>query len=159
MAAEKFKFCVFTGAFLMLFCMSSCEKQQLAEDARIEPPIKTYVVTARIDRKGTNSASIGTGVLQGSYDEGSKAFTYALKYDSISPSLITLRSGIKGTAGELIKEIYKAGGTAALKQPISGSLILSPLQERNLLKGLWFVAIATGSGAPEISGSVTLKQK
>jgi hypothetical protein len=150
---------VFAGVVLVLSCVWSCKKQQPAEDARIEPPVRTYIVTARIDKKGTNSTSDGTGVLKGSYDEQSKIFIYLLEYENIKPFVITLRSGIKGTAGEMIREIYKNDGSIAVKQPISGSLKLSPLQERNLLKGLWFVAIGTGLAAPEISGSVTLKQK
>jgi len=141
-------------------CMSSCEKEQLAEEAKIEPPVRAYVITARIDKKGTNSASEGVAVLKGSYDEQSKAFSYSIEYENISPALITLRSGIKGSAGEMIREIYKSDGQVLSKQPLTGSLTLTPLQERNLLKGLWFIAINTNSSAsPEISGSLTLKQK
>jgi len=159
MRLKKNRFYVLPGVLLILFCILSCKKQQPAEDARIEPPVRTYIVTARIDKKGTNSTSEGTGVLKGSYDEQSKLFIYSVEYKDINPFLITLRSGVKGTVGELIKEIYKNGGTVEVKQPIGGSLKLTPLQERNLLKGLWFVAIGTGTTAPEISGSVTLKQQ
>ena len=151
--------CIFSTVLLAFFCLWSCKKEQPEEDARIEPPIRTYMVTARIDRKGTNSTSEGTGILKGTYDEQSKIFVYSLEYENINPFLITLRSGIKGTVGALIKEIYKQEENIAIKQPVGGSLKLSPLQERNLLKGLWFVTIGTGITAPEISGSVTLKQR
>lgn len=147
-------------AVLTLCCILSCKKEQLAEEAKIEPPVRAYVITARIDKKGTNSTSEGVAVLKGSYDEQSKVFAYSIEYDNISPALITLRSGIKGSAGELIREIYKNDGKVVLKQPLSGSLTLTPLQERNLLKGLWFIAISTNINAtPDISGSLTLKQK
>lgn len=148
-------------AMLSVCGMLSCKKaQQAAEEAKIEAPVRAYVVTARIDRRGTNSTSRGVGTLKGSYDEATKALNYTLTYDTITPALITLRSGVKGSVGELIREMYKGDGVNLPKQPLSGALVLSPLQERNLLKGLWFVAISSGLNvAPEISGGLTLKQK
>lgn len=147
-------------ATLTSCCMLTCKKEQLAEEAKIEPPVRAYVITARIDKRGTNSTSEGVAVLKGSYDEQSKVFAYAIEYENISPALITLRSGTKGSAGELIREIYRNDGKIILKQPLSGSLALTPLQERNLQKGLWFIAICTNINAtPDISGSLTLKQK
>jgi len=158
MKVKKFLFYVLPGVILSICILLSCKKQQVEEEAKIEPPIRTYLITARIDKKGTNVASPGVGVLKGTYDEQLKLLTYTLVYDSITPSLITLRSGAKGTAGELIREIYKSKDTPPSK-PLTGSLTLNPLQERNLLKGLWFVAIGTPAISPEISGSLTLKQK
>jgi hypothetical protein len=146
---------------VLLSCgISACEKEQLTEEAKIEPPVRAYVITARIDKKGTNSTSDGIAVLKGTYDEQSKVFTYAVEYENINPALVTLRSGVKGSAGELIREIYKYNIQVASKQVLSGSFTLTPLQERNLLKGLWFVAISTNiTATPEISGNLTLKQK
>jgi len=159
MKVKKFLFYVLPGVILSICILLSCKKQQVEEEAKIEPPIRTYIITARIDKKGTNVVSPGVGVLKGTYDEQLKLLTYTLVYDSITPSLITLRSGAKGTAGELIREIYKNKDTPPAKLPLTGSLTLNPLQERNLLKGLWFVAIGTPAISPEISGSLTLKQK
>lgn len=160
MGFKNFRFYVFMLAVFTCLSMTACEKEKLAEEAKIEPPVRAYVITARIDKKGTNSTSEGVAVLKGTYDEQSKVFTYAIDYENISPVLITLRSGLKGSAGELIREIYKNDNQVPLKQPLAGTLNLTPLQERNLLKGLWFVAMSTNiSAAPEISGSLTLKQK
>ncbi|WP_348621578.1 CHRD domain-containing protein [Pedobacter lusitanus] len=136
----------------------SCKKNSSTEETRINPPVRAYIITARIDKKGTNTNAEGTGVLKGTYDEGSKQLSYTLTIENIAPTLITLRSGIKGSAGELVKEIYKGKGDIPAKG-ITGGLTLTPLQERNLLKGLWFVAMNTVSVSPDISGVLTLKQK
>lgn len=136
-----------------------CKKIDGIADTKIKPPIRTYVVTARIDKKGTNSNSEGTAVLKGTYDEGTKALSYTLEYKDLVPQLITLRSGAKGSVGTLIQEIYKKSSEKEASLPIKGGFTLSPLQERNLLKGQWFVAIGTLTLNPEISGILTLKQK
>lgn len=138
-----------------LCCCSACKKAQENDSAKIKPPVRSYVVTARIDKKGTNSNSAGTAVLHGEYSEESKILSYKLEYMDIVPQLITLRSGAKGTVGSLVKEIYLADVRSAL----SGTYTLSPLQERTLLKGQWFVAVNTLAISPEISGILTLKQK
>jgi len=142
---------------LLIAAFLSCKKEEVKEEAKIIPPVRTYMITARIDKKGTNSNSDGTGILKGTYNEEDKLLTYALEYENITPTLITLRSGPKGTAGEMIREIFKNTGTVPAPQ-LKGSLNLSPLQERNLLKGYWFVAISTQTATPEISGTLTLKQ-
>jgi hypothetical protein len=144
--------------FLVVFVLLSCKKNSSIEDTRINPPVREYIIKARIDKKGTNTNAEGTGILNGSYDEGSKQLAYTLSFKNIAASLITIRSGIKGSAGELVKEIYKSKGQVS-ELEINGGFTLTPLQERNLLKGLWFVAINTGSVSPEISGVLTLKQK
>ncbi|QNK61854.1 CHRD domain-containing protein [Pedobacter sp. PAMC26386] len=144
--------------FLVIFALLSCKKKSSTEETRINPPVRAYLITARIDKKGTNTNAEGTGILNGSYDEGSKQLSYTLSFKDIAPSLITIRSGIKGSVGELVKEIYKSKGQISTLE-ISGGFTLTPLQERNLLKGLWFVAINTVSVAPDISGVLTLKQK
>ncbi|WEK21561.1 MAG: hypothetical protein P0Y49_10470 [Candidatus Pedobacter colombiensis] len=146
-------------ALLMLLCFGSCKKQDNQEDkAMLNPPVRTYIVTARIDKKGTNSNSEGTAVLKGEYDEATKLLSYKLEYSALVPELITFRNGPKGSVGVLIKELYRNSGKA-ISLPLSGSLLLSPLQERNLLKGQWFVSINTLELTPEISGYLTLKQK
>lgn len=147
-------------AIIVLFCTFGCKKNVPAEDdAKIKSPVRTYVVTARIDKKGTNSSSEGTAVLKGEYDEYTKLLGYSVEYKNIDPQLITLRSGAKGSVGSLIMEMYKKGNEKAAAASVKGSFTLSPLQERSLLKGQWFVAVSTLVMNPEISGVLTLKQK
>lgn len=159
MKAKKTRLYTTLGKFTILMCfvLLSCKKTPL-EETRINPPVRSYIITARIDKKGTNTESEGTGVLKGTYDEGSKTLTYKLDFENIRPTLITLRSGIKGSVGELVRELYRNNGQSAVTST-QGSFNLTPLQERNLLKGLWFVAISTTLASPEISGILTLKQK
>lgn len=144
--------------FLIIFVLLSCKKSSSTEETRINPPVRTYIITARIDKKGTNTNAEGTGILSGSYDEGTKQLLYTLNFKNIAPTLITIRSGIKGSAGDLVKEIYKSKGEISILE-IMGGFTLTPLQERNLLKGLWFVSMNTTSATPDISGVMTLKQK
>jgi hypothetical protein len=145
---------------LLILCCFACKKDTVAEEARIKPPVREYIVIARIDKKGTNSNSEGTAVLKGYYSEESKLLGYSLEYKNVIPQMITLRSGAKGSAGSFIKELYsREKENPATDKPVTGSLTLSPLQERNLLKGQWFVAINTISMSPEISGVLILKQK
>lgn len=140
---------------ILLTCFLSCKKEETGDVAKVKPPVRSYVVTARIDKKGTNTNSDGTAVLHGVYSEETKVLSYDLEYKDIVPQLITLRSGAKGTAGTLVKDIFVSGTREALK----GTYVLTPLQERNLLKGLWFVAVNTTGITPDISGVLTLKQK
>ena len=143
---------------LMVVLKMSCKKESSTGETKINPPVKSYIITARIDKKGTNTNAEGTGILKGTYDEGTKQLTYTLNFEKIAPTIITLRSGFKGSVGELVKEIYKSNGQISALE-ITGRLSLNPLQERNLLKGLWFVAMNTVSDTPDISGGLTLKQK
>lgn len=147
----------------VLLCFVSCKKElgTMEDEARIKAPVRSYIVTARIDKKGTNSASEGTAVLKGLYDEETKILSYTVEYKDIAPLGIMLKSGAKGTAGTLIQDIYKKTNekVTSTSVTVSGSIILTPLQERNLLKGLWFVTVNTIVLAPEISGYLTLKQK
>jgi len=147
-------------AFLLLSAVLACKKELAQEDdAKVKPPVRTYVVTARIDKKGTNSNSEATAVLKGEYDESTKVLVYTLECEKIEPVLITLRSGAKGSIGAMIAEIYRKKPEVPVVYPVKGLYTLSPLQERNLLKGLWTVAVNSASMTPEISGVLTLKQK
>jgi len=160
MKVRESSLCVALGKvlFLIVFVLLSCKKNSPIEETRINPPVRVYIITARIDKKGTNTNAEGTGILNGLYDEGSNQLSYTLSFKNIAPSLITIRSGIKGSAGELVKEIYKSKGQVSALE-ITGGFTLTSLQERNLLKGLWFVAMNTVSASPDISGVLTLKQK
>lgn len=145
---------------LLLSAVLACKKELTQEDdAKVKPPVRTYVVTARIDKKGTNSNSEATAVLKGAYDESTKVLVYTLECEKIEPVLITLRSGAKGSIGAMVAEIYRKKPEVPVVYPVKGSYTLSPLQERNLLKGLWTVAVNSAVMTPEISGVLTLKQK
>ncbi|RZL19891.1 MAG: hypothetical protein EOO89_01930 [Pedobacter sp.] len=141
----------------MVFLLGACKKELSAESAKVKPPIRTYVITARADKKGTNSNSAGTTVLKGQYDEETKVLVYSIEYSDIDPQVMTLRYGTKGSVGTFVKELYNI--TAGKKALIKGSFELTPLQERNLLKGLWFVTVNTAVMSPEISGVLTYKQQ
>ncbi|MEJ7557303.1 MAG: CHRD domain-containing protein [Pedobacter sp.] len=143
-------------AILLLF-LGACKKESSAESAKVKPPVRIYVVTARADKKGTNSSSAGTAVLKGQYDEETKVLSYSIEYTDIEPQVMTLRYGPKGSAGTFVKELYNINrGKLSV---INGGFELTPLQERNLLKGLWFVAVNTAIMTPEISGVLTYKQQ
>jgi hypothetical protein len=149
----------FLGLFLVVafFSVAACKKEQSTESARIKPPIRSYIVTARADKKGTNSNSAGSAVLKGHYDEETKMLVYSIEYTDIDPQVMSLRYGPKGSAGTFVKELYNIRN-GKLKV-IKGDLELTPLQERNLLKGLWFVAVSSKTMSPEISGVLTYKQQ
>jgi hypothetical protein len=149
----------FLGLFLVVafFSVAACKKKQSTESARIKPPIRSYIVTARADKKGTNSNSAGSAVLKGHYDEETKMLVYSIEYTDIDPQVMSLRYGPKGSAGTFVKELYNIRN-GKLKV-IKGDLELTPLQERNLLKGLWFVAVSSKTMSPEISGVLTYKQQ
>jgi len=147
--------CLWIG-FLWMITVFGCKKE-IEANQKIKPPVRSYAVTARIDKKGANTDSEGTAVLKGTYSEETKLLSYRLEYEKIKPEQITLRSGAKGSKGTLIKELYVNSGTSEPK-PLTGSLNLTPLEERNLLKGFWFVTVNTVAKTPEISGILTLKQ-
>lgn len=144
---------------IILFSTEACKKEINTDQVKVKPPVRAYVVTARIDKKGTNSNSEGTAVLKGKYDEDTKILSYAITYENVTPTLIALNSGNKGSAGSLVKQLYKIEKEKPTFTTISGSFWLTPLQERGLLKGLWFVAVNTVTMAPEISGRLTLKEQ
>ncbi|AOM77687.1 hypothetical protein BFS30_11205 [Pedobacter steynii] len=144
------------GILCMIACIWACKKVPVG-DQKIKPPVRSYIVTARIDKKGTNTNSEGTAMLKGRYDEGTKVLSYKLEYRNLIPEEISLRNGPKGSRGTLTAIIYKNTG-ATVPLPLSGTLTLTPLQERNLVKGFWFVSVNTLALSPEISGILTLKQ-
>ena len=139
--------------------MVACKKEVPVDGVKIKPPVRIYLLTARIDKKGTNSNSEGTAVLKGKYDDNTKLLSYSIEYKNLTPVLIALRSGAKGSVGTLVKELYKSDNEKQISETVSGTILLNPLQERNLLKGQWFVAINTLMMTPEITGMLTLKQQ
>lgn len=147
--------CLWLGILWMITAFSC--KKEIEANQKIKPPVRSYTVTARIDKKGANTDSEGTAVLKGTYSEETNLLTYRLEYEKIIPEQITLRSGPKGSKGILVKELYVNSGTSK-PGPLTGSLSLTPLEERNLLKGYWFATVNTLAKSPEISGVLTLKQ-
>jgi hypothetical protein len=144
---------------VLILSLVSCKKSVDINEAKLKPPVRIYMVTARIDKKGTNSNSEGTAILKGNYDEETKTLNYSIEYKNLNPTLICLRSGTKGSVGTLIKDLYKKSSDQQTPIKFSGTVAINPLQERNLLKGLWFTTISTSNMNPEISGILTLKQK
>lgn len=142
---------------LMLLLFTGCEKELAAEAVKVKPPVRTYVVTARADKRGTNSTSPGTAVLSGTYNEETKLLSYSIEFAEISPRTISMRYGPRGSVGTFVRELYNS--TYAPGTVIKGSFSLTPLQERNMLKGLWSVSVSTAAMSPEISGFLTLKQQ
>jgi hypothetical protein len=142
----------------LLIGFQACKKEITADQAKVKPPVRAYVVTARIDKKGTNSNSEGTAVLKGKYDEETRILSYSVEYSNVTPQLIAIKSGTKGSAGSLVKQLYKVETDNQNPAMITGSFLLNSLQERALLKGLWFVAVNTIIMTPEISGRLTLKE-
>jgi len=157
MEYSRIKGVVVLSMIALLFFTSACKKELSVDSAKVKPPIRTYIITARADKKGTNSNSVGKAVLSGQYDEETKVLDYSIEYTEIVPMLMTLRYGAKGSAGTFVRELYNA--QTSKQATIRGSFALTPLQERNLLKGLWFVSVSTATMAAEISGVLTYKQK
>jgi hypothetical protein len=144
---------------ILMLSLLSCKKTVDINEAKLKPPVRVYFVTARIDKKGTNSNSDGTAILKGDYDEETKILIYSIDYKNVNPVLINLKSGSKGSTGTLVKVLYKKTEDQQTPVKFTGMVAVNPLQERNLLKGLWFTTISTSNMNPEISGILTLKQK
>jgi hypothetical protein len=144
------------GVLWMMMIAFGCKKE-IETNQKIKPPVRSYTVTARIDKKGTNTDSEGKAVMMGVYSEETKLLSYRLEYEKIIPEQITLRSGAKGSKGTLVKELY-VKSRDGLSKSLTGELSLTPLEERNLFKGYWFVVVNTSVSTPEISGVLTLKQ-
>jgi len=142
---------------VVLCFLGACKKELSIESAKIKPPVRIYIVTARADKKGTNSNSAGSAVLRGNYDEETKVLSYSIDYIDIEPHVMTLRYGSKGSVGTFVRELYNIqNGKLSV---VRGGFELTPLQERNFLKGLWFVTVNTATMSPEISGVLTYKQQ
>lgn len=144
--------------FFTLFMASSCAKSE-EELTRVKAPLRNYTVTARLDNKQAGTDSKATGILKGTYSETTKLFTYKLSYEGLTPTLIKIEKGAKGALGTVIVEIAR-NDSSYYKSPLIGGKKLNSLQERDLIKGLWFISIESASYKPnEIRGMVTIKQK
>lgn len=125
---------------------------------KIKSPQRTYHVTARLDKKEANTDSKATGLLVGQYSEKTKVFSYTITYDIIEPLSIKLGRGSRGSVGNTVFIFDKNSGSKYVS-PLKGQKALTALQERDLIKGLWFLSIETATYKPsEIRGQLTLKQ-
>ena len=154
------------AGYLMISCLVlmitavACEKVS-EETTRVKAPLRSYLITARLDNKQAGTESQATGILKGSYSEESKLFTYTLEYSGLQASSINISKGAKGAVGVMVAELPRPDTISVdYKSPLDGARYLNALQERDLIKGLWSVAISSaGFPAGEIKGQVTLKQK
>ena len=145
--------------FLIMAAMSSCIKEEEStHEARLRAPVRSYTITSRIDNKEANTDSKATGILKGSYDESTREFSFSLSFEGIDAEAIRFKKGARGAAGSLVWNIPK-GNNASYKVPVTGRKVLTALQERDLLKGGWFITIDSETRSPEIRGIITLKQK
>lgn len=135
----------------------SCIKADVStHEARLKAPVRIYNVTSRIDKKEANNDSKATGVLRGRYDERSKVFKYKLDFEGLDPKTVMFREGPRGKTGKLLW-VVPANKNKEYKTPLTGEKVLTALEERNLLKGAWFVTIDSELRSPEIRGIITLK--
>jgi hypothetical protein len=143
---------------LLLLTITSCSKDDEAQ-IKVKAPLRNYVITARIDNKQAGTDSQATGILTGTYSEKTKLFTYKLDYDNLSPTSISINKGVRGAAGVEVIRLMRPEGLP-FSAPIAGKKLLSSLEERDLIRGFWFVTIGSVTYSDcEIRGQVTLKQK
>jgi hypothetical protein len=144
--------CYLSGILLV----AACTKPEI-EQIKVKAPLRNYVVTARLDNKQAETESHATGLLKGTYSEKTKLFTYTLKYENLTPVAISINKGTRGATGTVVIKIMNAEN--AVTSPFSGEKYLSSLEERDLIKGLWFVTIGSARySVCEIRGQVTIKQ-
>lgn len=142
---------------MMMFMTIACEKNETTQ-VKAKAPLRSYLVTARLDNKQTGADSPATGILKGSYSETTKVFKYMLTYENVTATEICIKKRVKGTSGSLVINLAEVEGVDP-SSPISGEKKLTSLEERDLIKGIWFVSIGSSKYSPgEISGSVTLKR-
>ncbi len=149
-----------TACLLIIVTAVACEKVG-EETTRVKAPLRNYNITARLDNKQAGTDSQATGILKGTYSEESKIFAYTLEYEKVVPASISINKGAKGTIGVNVLQLPKADSVSiGYKSPVDGVRYLTALQERDLIKGLWYVTISTPDyPAGEIRGLVTLKLK
>lgn len=146
-------------ALLLGLLLISCVKENVSiQGARVKVPVRNYTVTARINNKEANNDSEASGLLKGNYDENSKELSFTISFEGVDPLAINVKEGPRGTNGTLLWKVA-TNSQEAYKSPVNGKRILTALQERNLIKGNWFITIDSQLRKPEIRGIITLKQK
>jgi len=142
---------------LIMLLAIACTKNN-EEPIKVKAPLRSYIITARIDNKQAGTDSKGTGILKGTYSEKTKLFTYTLYYENLLPTSINITKGTKGALGVVVIKLMQSENAASGFQ-LTGETRLSSLQERDLIKGLWFVTIGSAKySVCEIRGQVTIKQ-
>ncbi|HCN82122.1 MAG TPA: hypothetical protein DIT07_00655 [Sphingobacteriaceae bacterium] len=143
--------------FLMMLMTIACTKEDV-EQVKAKAPLRSYIVTARLDNKQTGTDSQATGILKGTYSEKTKLFTYTLNYENVTPIAISINKRLKGAVGTLVIKLSELEGSTS-SSPLLGKKHLSSLEERDLIKGAWLVTITSAKyGTSEISGQITLKR-
>jgi len=141
-------------------CFFACEKETLqVEEVKIKPPLKGYKITARLDNKQTGTDSEAKGLLAGKYSENTKVLDYKLEFSGLTPKAIKVKKGPRGTLGEIVFQLT-ADSVNGVPIGCHGQKKLTPLQERDLIKGTWFIVIETEKHPlQEIRGQITLKSE
>ena len=145
---------------LIAFLFFACGKESAqVEEITIKPPQKGYKVIARIDNKQSGTESPAKGVLSGTYNEETKALTYKLEYEGCQPKSVKIKKGSRGAFGTAMYELPR-DSSGHYFSGIQGTKKLTALQERDLLKGLWFVVVESEKyPLQEIRGQITLKSE
>ncbi len=129
------------------------------EEVTVKPPLKSYKVTARLDNKQSGTSSEAKGIFTGSYNERTKILTYKIEFTGINPKSIEVKKGPRGTSGSLVYELPRKA-SSLYESGQEGQRLLTALQERDLIKGNWFIIICTEKyPLQEIRGQITLKSE
>jgi hypothetical protein len=150
---------ILRGVFYLIIMVvtAACKKEDIGQ-VKAKAPLRNYVMTARLDNKQAGGDSPATGILKGSYSEKTKVFTYLLNYENVTPTLISINKKVKGVPGMIVLKLSEPEGSVSTSS-LFGERTLSSLEERDLIKGAWFMTIGSVKyGAIEISGQITLKK-
>jgi hypothetical protein len=145
-----------TAAILIIALTTSCEKIKEIS-TKTKAPLRTYFITARLDNKQAGTDSKASALLKGIYSEKTKQLSYTITYKGIEPTSIRIEKGRKGSRGTFVAELSPPDNETYLS-PLKGEKKLTSLQERDLLKGLWYISVVSANYQPyEIRGMVTPK--
>ncbi|MXV51587.1 CHRD domain-containing protein [Pedobacter sp. HMF7647] len=143
---------------LIAFFWIACEKGD-EESVKSKAPLHDYWISARLNNKDAGTTSTATGILKGSYSESSKEFSYAITFDSVTAQTVELCKGARGVNGSRVIKFSPNDGEL-YKSPLKGKFTATALQQRDLVKGLWYILLTSKEyKAGEIRGQITLKQK
>ncbi len=141
----------------ILITTSACTQKE-ESFTKVKAPLHNYSITSRLDNKQAGTTSEATAVLKGTYSEATKILTYTLTFDVDSPVSIRIDKGARGSLGIGTIEVPKESALS-YKSPVSGGITLTSLEERDMLRGLWFMSIESAKFQPyEIRGRITIKQ-
>lgn len=149
-----------TFSILLACLLFACSKEATqVEEITIKPPLKGYKVIARLDNKQSGTESAAKGVFAGTYNENTKALSYKFDFEACLPKSVKIKKGARGVPGTLVYELPK-DSIRQYFSGIEGVKKLTPLQERDFLKGFWFVVVESEKyPVQEIRGQITLKSE